>query len=200
MQLQTGAKCTSLRQVNRKKACCLSGKSTHLLLWLGIMLGSALFMFREHIFISMKKLITATFILIALSACASHSGKSFEERDAEYVNYISKEKLAEKRRVTTFKYEEWRSLSDRYVILQATYKKYYLVELKRRCFGLRIASALFVNSASSLSLEANYDSITTDQDRLTKCVIKTIYPITAKQLQDLVTIGKEVQLDEESPD
>ena len=190
LQLQTGAKGISLRQLDRKKACCLSGKSTHLLLWLGIMLGSALFMFREHIFISMKKLITVTFILIALSACASHSGKSFEERDAEYVNYISKEKLAEKKRVTAFKYDNWRSLSDRYLIFQATYKKHYLIELKRRCFGLRIANALAVHSTSSLSLEANYDAITTDQDSVTKCVIKKIYPITSTQLEDLVAIGK----------
>ena len=140
--------------------------------------------------LSMNKLITTTLLLVVLSACASHNGKSVEELDAEYANYISKQKLAEKKRVTAFKYDNWRSLSDRYLIFQATYKKHYLIELKRRCFGLRIANALAVHSTSSLSLEANYDAITTDQDSVTKCVIKKIYPITSTQLEDLVAIGK----------
>lgn len=138
----------------------------------------------------MNKLITTTLLLVVLSACASHNGKSVEELDAAYANYISKQKLVEKKRVTAFKYDNWRSLSDRYLIFQATYKKHYLIELKRRCFGLRIASALAVHSTSSLSLEANYDAITTDQDSVTKCVIKKIYPITSTQLDDLVAIGK----------
>jgi hypothetical protein len=115
---------------------------------------------------------------------------SLKEKDKEYDQYVTDQKLSSEDQVKGFKFSGWKSLSDNYLIITAVHKKDYLIETKGRCIELNNSHAIQINQYSSLSISKYGDSISPSRKAIDKCFIKTIYPITDIQTDYLVNIGK----------
>ncbi len=129
------------------------------------------------------------FLMLMISGCASKGNLSFEERDKAYRQFIVDENLTPSNEISSFNYAGWKSLSENFLIIRGNYSRFYLVETKRRCFGLSMARGIKINRFSNLTIRKDQDSISTTEDPSRKCVIKTIYPVDEVQSGALSVIG-----------
>ncbi|MBE0365476.1 hypothetical protein PULV_b0053 [Pseudoalteromonas ulvae UL12] len=145
----------------------------------------------------MKNLLTVTLISVSLLGCASTTMSS-KERNTSYAQYVKGENLSSKDKITSFKYDGWKSLSDNYLIITTIQKDDYLIETKGKCVNLNDSISIKLNRSSNSSLDKFGDTITpisssTEDYITTNCHIKSIYPISDKQVDYLVNIGQSVQ-------
>ena len=145
----------------------------------------------------MKNILTAILTLTVLLGCSSTTSMSLKEKNNEYAKYVKDENLLSKDEVKGFKFKDWNSLSDNYLILTAPHKKDYLIQTSSKCSGLNRSRGIILNRKSNFSLDTNGDFISLVNDEgvnegVNKCIIKSIYSITAEQIDHLVNIDKQV--------
>ena len=128
--------------------------------------------------------------LIFITGCSLNKGLSAEEKNAAFQNYLTMNNLEDVEKVTTFKFRGWHSLTNEYLMLSSSHKRQYLIELSVFCSEISWAHALIINRSSSSSLYARFDSFSTPEEPRIKCMIKSIYPITEKQEDEIKKLGK----------
>jgi len=141
----------------------------------------------------MKNILAITLISGLLFGCSSTTSLSLTEKDNAYSKYVIDEKLSNQDKVRGFKFSDWKSLSDNYLIITAVHKKDYLIETIGKCFDLNNSHTIKLNRHSNLAIFQQGDSISPSENTTEKCSIKSIYPITNVQTDYLVNIGKSVQ-------
>lgn len=132
---------------------------------------------------------------IALVCCAALIGSLVNAKSASqsqlntaFSNYIVDQNIESQRNVKGFKYTGWQSLTDKYLIVTAAFNEDYLIETQGRCVELRKANAITLNRFSNFSLSTKGDSITPNNAADQTCLIKSIYALTPKQMEELLTI------------
>jgi hypothetical protein len=136
----------------------------------------------------MKLTLLMLFGLMLIIGCSSNQGLSAEEKNQAFQRYITLNNIESVNKVTTFKFRGWSSLTNKYLILSSSHKRQYLSELAGFCSEISWTHALLINRTTSSSLNARFDSISTlDEPRL-KCMIKTIYPLTKQQKDEIIKI------------
>jgi len=149
----------------------------------------------------MKNILSLVVISTALIGCATTTSMSIKEKNNAYVSYIVDENLSSKDKIRGFKFDSWNTLSDNYLIITGVRKKNYLIEIKKRCYDLRLSNNIKLNRSSSMALYNRKDSISLisqkSRDSISprgeisqKCYIHSIYPISNIQSDYLVNIGK----------
>jgi hypothetical protein len=146
----------------------------------------------------MKNILTLTLISALLLGCVSTTGMSLKEKDDAYAKFVLDEKLVSKDKVNGYQFKGWKSLSNNFLILTAVHKKDYLIETKGMCFDLHKAHGIKLNRSSNWAIYKLGDSISpvglsSVNEIIDKCYIKSIYPMTNVQTDNLVNIGKPVQ-------
>jgi hypothetical protein len=128
--------------------------------------------------------------LIFLTGCSLNKGLSAEEKNAAFQNYLTMNNLEDVEKVTTFKFRGWHSLTNEYLMLSSSHKRQYLIELSGFCSEISWAHALIINRSMGSSLHARFDSFSTPEEPRLKCMIKSIYPITEKQEDEIKKLAK----------
>ena len=137
----------------------------------------------------MKNIFTIALISVFTMGCSSTT-MSLNEKDNEYSQFVLNENLLSKDKINGFKFSGWRSLSDNYLIITAVHDKDYLIETNTECSSLHTARSIQINQTSSLAIYKDLDSISGGGKYAEKCFIKSIYPISGEQTDQLVSIGK----------
>ena len=119
--------------------------------------------------------------LLFLTACQSN--KSYRP---DYQSFITTEKLVAKNRVQQFRFQGWQPLDDRYLILNSSQNKSYLVKLMSFCTELRYAQNIQLKQGMSSSLSAKFDSIIVPSQINQECTIDSIYLMNKAQKQALL--------------
>ncbi|WP_299268505.1 DUF6491 family protein [uncultured Psychrosphaera sp.] len=137
----------------------------------------------------MKHILAITLGLVVLSGCSSTTTMSLNEKNNAYSKFVMDESLSSEDKVDGFKFSGWTSLSDNYLIITAKHNKDYLVETNGRCIDLNKSADIKLNRSSNLAIYKSIDSISTSNQMTGECFIKSIYPITTVQTDDLTSIG-----------
>jgi len=138
----------------------------------------------------MKQLISILISLILFNACSSHKGMTIEEKNAALRNYITTSQIESVNKVNSFRFYGWNSLTDDFLILSSSPKRKYLIELSGYCADLRWSNAIIVNRSMNSTLHARFDSISTIRTPQMNCIIKTIYPLSIENINQIEAIHK----------
>ena len=128
--------------------------------------------------------------LIFIAGCSLNKGLSAKEKNIAFQNYLTMNNLEDVEKVTTFKFRGWHSLTNEYLMLSSSHKRQYLIELSGFCSEISWANALIINRTSGSSLYARFDSFSTPETPNLKCMIKSIYPITEEQEDEIKKLAK----------
>jgi len=128
--------------------------------------------------------------LIFITGCSLNNGLSDEEKNLAFQNYLTINNIENVSKVTTFTFRGWSSLTNDYLILSSSHKRQYLIELAGFCSEISWANTLIINRSSGASLYARFDSVSTLNEPRIKCMIKTIYPITKEQKDEIRKLAK----------
>jgi len=142
----------------------------------------------------LTKLLVGSLILL-VSACAGVK-QAGNGKVPIYSDYISKNKLEEVKKITSFRFHGWQSLDNRHLILSASFNRPYLISLKNYCTDLNYTDTIIVDSSGS-SLQAKFDSIIPVQHHRSKCYIKSIHKITREQVSQITSLRKNLKKAEE---
>ncbi|MCQ8876480.1 DUF6491 family protein [Pseudoalteromonas shioyasakiensis] len=137
----------------------------------------------------MKNIFTIALISVFTMGCTSTT-MSLSEKDIEYGQFVINENLSSEDSVQGFKFSGWKSLSDNYLIITAVHDKDYLIQTNGTCIDLNNSHDIQINRTSSLAIYKQSDSISRAGNFAGKCNIKSIYPISNEQTDELVSIGK----------
>ena len=136
-------------------------------------------------------------IVLALAGCATGPTMSTKEKNAAYADYVVENKLPNFKKINSFRFHGWQSLTDEYLILSTSVKKKYLIELRGYCPDLDYSHAIKLNQSMSGSLVTKFDSISVlNGDRNSahlKCHIKSIHQLTKAQAKEIAAIGDDVK-------
>ena len=137
----------------------------------------------------MKIMLSILWALL-LVGCASSSSISLQEKNNQYNEFVNQFNLETQASINGFKFYNWQSLSDKFLIINVANNKNYLIKVKHSCADLSSAQAIHINRTSYSRLYRGVDSISPQGFNQQRCFIDTIYPITAKQKTHLIDIGK----------
>lgn len=132
----------------------------------------------------MKIIITIVAVLL-MTACQNK--KTYRP---DYQAFIQAENLVKTNRVQRFRFQGWQPLDDRYLILNSTHHKSYLVKLMSSCNELPFTQSIQLNQGSTASLNAKFDSISVPGIIKQKCTIDSLYEMNRKQKSDLLEFVK----------
>jgi hypothetical protein len=135
-----------------------------------------------------KLLILSSLILI--TGCSLNKGLSDEEKNLAFQNYLTTNNIENVSKITTFTLRGWSSLTNDYLMLSSSRKRQYLIEIAGFCSEISWANALVINRSSGASLYARFDSVSTLNEPRIKCMIKSIYPITEEQEDEIKKLAK----------
>lgn len=139
-------------------------------------------------------ILLATFFIVG----CSKNQLTDEQRDQAYRQFIADNNLENIKSINTFRYHGWQSLTQEFLILSTSIKRKYLIELSGLCHDITYAQSLYINQIDANNLSARFDSFSTTDNRMERCVIKTIYPITTEQAKFISNIGREDSNNENS--
>ena len=138
----------------------------------------------------MKKIILALIVSSMVTACSSTQTMTRQEKNLAYQEYIAEQQLPELDRVRSFNMRGWQLLTENYLIVSASQRKQYLLELKGFCPDLDYAQGILLKQTNGSSLTTRFDSVAALKAPGIKCFIKRIHPITPEQEDALTAIGK----------
>ena len=138
----------------------------------------------------MKNVFFALSVSALISACASTSTMTAQEKDTAYLDYIASHQLESVDKVQSFKFNDWQSLSNKHLLVSASLNKKYLIGLKSACTDLKFSNAITVNRTNNSSLITGFDSVTALHAPGVKCFIKSIHPLTKEEAMEIAAIGK----------
>ena len=128
--------------------------------------------------------------LIFITGCSHNNGLSDKEKNLAFQNYLTINNIENVNKVTTFTFRGWSSLTNDYLILSSSRKRQYLIELAGFCSEISWANTLIINRSTGASLYARFDSVSTPNEPRIKCMIKSIYPITEQQKDEIKKLAK----------
>ncbi len=120
-----------------------------------------------------------------LFGCATTGGMTNEEKNEAYRQYVNENSIENVNKITSFRFHGWQSLTNDFLIISTSPRKKYLLELSGYCVDLNFAHALIINSSTSSTLHAKFDSISTFENKQMNCRIRSIYPITKEQSKEI---------------
>ncbi len=132
----------------------------------------------------MKKNLLLLLGLLVLSACSSIDTRS---KEPIYQQYIAENHLESVTKITTFRFQGWRSLDNYFLIVSTSMAKPYLIELNGYCLDLRSANSIVINNSGSI-LQTKFDSINAAGYPNQKCYIKSIYKVTREQADEITDL------------
>ena len=131
----------------------------------------------------MKRILIPIATVLALSGCVTTADS--QPVNNRYKDYVVEHGLESVQKVTAFKYQGWKSLDDRHLVLSTSINRSYLVTLDHFCDGLRNANTIKVNQGMSSRLSTRFDSITVPQSMQSKCTIKEIHVLNKVQNKEI---------------
>ncbi len=140
----------------------------------------------------MKAKLIVLLSLIVISACSNTGSVVLKEKNQAFRDYVSTNGIENVDKVTPFKFHGWNSLTDDFLVISTSPKRRYLVELSGFCSDIRWAHTIKVNRTTSSALYARFDSISSLQSPQVNCMIKTIYPLTPEQYDEVKLIDKKL--------
>ena len=132
----------------------------------------------------MRSIAVLLIAVLSLTGCAST--ETVEEAPI-YEQYIERHQLEELDKIASFRFDDWRSLDDRHLIISTSFTKPYLITLKHRCIDLADAHVIGVDNKGS-TLNARFDSIHVLERPQSRCFIKTIHRLTREQADEIVRL------------
>jgi len=131
-----------------------------------------------------------TLIIVALlvSGCAATKNLSNSEKNNLFSEYLTTEKLESVNEIRSFRFDRWRSLSNRYLVITTSPKNHYLLKLRNNCPNLTFTNTLVINQSISSVLSINFDSIAPLESPQFKCHIGEIYKLSKEQMAELETL------------
>ncbi len=124
-----------------------------------------------------------------INGCTSNGQSVNDKKNQAFADYLINQKINAIDRITSFRFHGWSSLTDDFLIISSSPKRKYLLELSGYCGDIRWAHAIILNRSNSSMLHARFDYISTLQSQQMHCTIKTIYPLTKAQLEDIRAIN-----------
>ncbi|WP_286234284.1 DUF6491 family protein [Thalassotalea sediminis] len=135
----------------------------------------------------MLKQIVIILLLVLLTACANRQdGLALMNKDLR--QYITTNEITDVKRVTSFRFHGWNSISDEFLLLSSTPKRKYLIEMSGYCSDIRWAHTISLQRSMDTVLSAKFDTIGIPNKPALNCRIEKIYPITSEQEDALIAI------------
>ena len=139
---------------------------------------------------TMKIICFSLFTLIGLMGCSSNSNVNHSKKNQAFRNFLQAENIEKTKKIVSFNFHGWNSLTDEFLIISSSRKRQYLLELNGFCHEIRWAHSILINRTTSSTLQAKFDSISTIESPEMKCFIKTIYPLTPEQKSAIKAMNK----------
>ena len=137
----------------------------------------------------MKRILMVVLATFLVFGCASKM--SMTDRNAEYANFISSNKLQDVDRITSFHFTGWSSLTDDYMILTTNFRKDYLLKMQGGCVGLNFAQVVRLHQFSDSTFDKLGDTVSFKNAIPMQCRVDMMYPLTKEQSKAIKAIGKE---------
>jgi len=137
----------------------------------------------------MSKKIVVLSLLALLASCASTDNKD-SQRFKKYDDYIVNNDLISLSKIRTFKFQNWKSLDNKHLILSSSHKKQYLISLQSYCVDLVFTPSIGLKQAMSTSLSAGFDSIVVSKQPQQDCRIKSIHELSQDQEKQVLELRK----------
>jgi len=142
----------------------------------------------------MNKLVNILIIVsMVFTVGCSTTGLSKQEKNSAYADYLKTNEIASVDRVTAFNFSGWQALTDDYLIISASQRKKYLIEINGFCPDLSFSTAILMHQSMSSTLSTRSDAISTVDTPQLKCYIQSIYKITKAQAKEISDIGESPQ-------
>lgn len=138
----------------------------------------------------MKKALVIAAMMSVLAGCAATTQHNASNQAAVVYDYVTSHQLQSLEKITAFKFQGWRSLDNKHLIISTSHKRPYLIALQNRCNELRHARGIAINANGTNTLHAGFDSITVPQFPQRKCFIKSIYRLTKEQADEVTQLAK----------
>jgi len=143
----------------------------------------------------MPNIIKNVFICITflfIFSCSKSVTKS--KNNSIYSEYIQSNQLAHVKNIRTFRFQSWHSLDYKHLIISSSQRKSYLISLDFYCNDLLHTPNIQLDQTMASTLSAKFDSIIVPRNNpQIKCRIKSIYPITKEQKNELTGLRKNPQ-------
>ncbi len=136
--------------------------------------------------------------ILLLGGCATGPQMSISEKNMAYEDYIKSNELVSLKKIRSFRYQGWQSLTNDYLIISTSQRNKYLIKIKGYCPDLSFSQAILINQSMSSILTTNFDSISMLRTPQLKCYIKTIHQVSKEQLKEIMAIGKSQKSADES--
>ena len=132
----------------------------------------------------MKKTVPLLLAVLSLCGCASTDTVGTAP---DYGAYIERHQLEELDKITSFRFDDWRSLDDEHLIISTSFSKPYLITLRNRCVDLADSHAIGIDNRGSV-LNAGFDAVYVVKRPGQKCFIETIHRLTREQADEIVRL------------
>lgn len=136
---------------------------------------------------SLSKGIVFYLTIFLLMSCQGIQ-KAENKKKNIYDDYVIQNKLESIEQITVFHFHGWNSLDNKHLVISTKLKKPYLITLSSICPDLKFVNTLIVNNHGN-RLQAKFDSISINNEHPTKCLIKSIHPITREQAKQLSALN-----------
>lgn len=146
----------------------------------------------------MKYKLIVVLSLMVISACSSNGTAILKEKNQAFIDYVSVNGINSVDKINSFRFHGWNSLTDDFLIISTSPQRRYLIELSGFCSDIRWAHTIKINRSTSSTLHARFDSISSMQSPQVNCMIKTIYPLTREQYDEVKAIDKELNKQRDS--
>jgi hypothetical protein len=136
-----------------------------------------------------KSLIISLLCMLVIGCSSTNYTKT--KRVQLYQDYINSHQLVAKDTIVNFRYNNWKSLDDKHLILSGNSKRQYLITLKQFCNELRSAVSITLDQSMSSRLNAKFDSVIVPGDFQQKCRISTIHQLDRDQEIEVLALRNE---------
>ena len=135
----------------------------------------------------MKIFILTMVCLSFLGACVS-TGENDSKRFRVYDDYITSHNLISLDKIRTFKFQDWKSLDNKHLILSSSRHKQYLITLVNYCSDLEFTPRIALKQANSHSLSTSFDAVIVPNQAMQECRIKSIHELEKDQEKEVLAL------------
>lgn len=119
---------------------------------------------------------------LLLGACTNQKPRM---RTADVDQFILDEGLESVHRIQQFKFWGWQHITDRYLVLSSSQKRYHLIKLMSPCTNLAFTQEIGLKQQFNTILNAKFDAVLVPGQFQERCTIDRIYPISKAQREQL---------------
>ncbi len=138
----------------------------------------------------MKNILLFAATIVVLISCATNY-PSTKQKLAIYADFLKLNQIEKQNKITAFRYQDWHSLDNQHLIVNASTNTAYLISLDGSCTDLIYANSIAIKQSTPRNLLPRFDYILVPEVPHQKCFIKSLHRLTNEQVESLEKLVKD---------